>query len=236
MTNQDPTQQITALDVRSLSKSFVSGTESLCVLNNVTFRVTSGELVAITGHSGSGKSTLLHLLGTLDSPSEGEIWYQNSQPHFMSDAKLSQFRNLKLGFVFQQNNLLPEFSAIENVMMPGLMANLTRKQVLDEAKKLLDLVGLSHRLSHFPGQLSGGEQQRVAVARALINRPLLVLADEPSGNLDSANADKIHQLLVKINEVHKTTILVVTHNDHFARSLPRKMTLHDGKLVSDVSN
>jgi ABC-type lipoprotein export system ATPase subunit len=210
-----------AVEVRGLEKSYPMGDVTLQVLRGVQFSVASGELVGIVGESGSGKSTLLHLLGALDTPSAGAIFIGGKNPYTGSDATLSAFRNRHIGIVFQHNNLLPEFNAEENVMMPGLIAGGAESSLREKARKLLDRVGLLARASHYPGQMSGGEQQRTAIARALINDPLLLLADEPSGNLDSVNAANVHSLFAQLNRDLGTTILVVTHNLEFARQLPR---------------
>ncbi len=223
------------LQVVDLCKSFTLQSDTTIeVLKGIRFEVMPSELVAITGRSGSGKSTLLHLLGTLDSPTSGKVLVNGVCPHDLNDKKMSEFRNKSLGFVFQQNNLLPEFSATENVMLPSLIREESPAKARHRACELLELVGLAHRLEHYPGQLSGGEQQRIAVARALINHPLLLLADEPSGNLDSQNALNVHNLFKEINRTQGTTILIVTHNEAFANELPRRITLLDGSIQSDV--
>lgn len=223
-----------AVRVRNLKKSYPMAGGMLPVLRGVTFEVAQGELVAVVGESGSGKSTLLHLLGALDTPTSGELEVGGINPFRGSDAAVSSFRNRHIGFVFQHNNLLPEFTCIENVMMPGLIAGVSEKVLRAKASELLESVGLSHRLSHFPGMMSGGEQQRTAIARALINDPVLLLADEPSGNLDSQNAVKVHSLFGQLNSRLKTTILVVTHNIEFAHALPRRLEMRDGEIIGDV--
>ena len=222
-----------AVEVKQLKKVYQFGEQEINALNGINFTVKKGEIVAVTGESGSGKSTLLHILGTLDSPSSGEVFVDNKNPFSKNDKLISSFRNLHIGFIFQHNNLLPEFNALENVMMPGLIAGNKNKIVKEKAENLLETVGLSKRLKHYPSQLSGGEQQRVAIARALINDPVLVLADEPSGNLDSKNAYLIHDLFKEINSKYHSTILVVTHNNEFADSLPRRIRLRDGFVLSD---
>ncbi|WGL61157.1 ABC transporter ATP-binding protein [Pigmentibacter sp. JX0631] len=222
-----------AVEVKQLKKVYQFGEQEINALNGINFAVKKGEIVAVTGESGSGKSTLLHILGTLDSPSSGEIFVDYKNPFSKNDKLVSSFRNLHIGFIFQHNNLLPEFNALENVMMPGLIAGKKNKIVKEKAENLLETVGLTKRLKHYPGQLSGGEQQRVAIARALINDPVLVLADEPSGNLDSKNAYLIHDLFKEINKKYQSTILVVTHNNEFADSLPRRIRLRDGIVLSD---
>lgn len=223
-----------AVEVKNIKKKYQVGEVPVFALAGVSFQIQKGECVAVVGESGSGKSTLLHILGTLDSPSEGQILIGGENPFSGNDKQISRFRNRHVGFVFQQNNLLPEFNALENVMMPGLIAGLPTKQVRERACQLLDRVQLSKRRLHFPSQLSGGEQQRVAIARALINEPLLVLADEPSGSLDSKNAALIHALLKEINETLHATILIVTHNQDFASTLQRNIHMRDGLILTDT--
>ncbi|RDB35262.1 ABC transporter ATP-binding protein [Spirobacillus cienkowskii] len=222
-----------AIQVQNLKKTYKVGGEDLHALNNISFQVFKGEVVAVVGESGSGKSTLLHILGTLDSPTSGVIKIDNKNPFEKNDKSISVFRNLHIGFIFQHNNLLQEFTALENVMMPGLIAGRSTKDTQNKARLLLENVGLLKRQDHFPNQLSGGEQQRVAIARSLINDPVLILADEPSGNLDSKNAALIHNLFQEINQKFKTTIIVVTHNKEFAATLPRRIQLRDGNILSD---
>ncbi|MCA2961674.1 MAG: ABC transporter ATP-binding protein [Silvanigrellales bacterium] len=223
-----------AVRVSHLKKSYPMGGGLLPVLRGVSFEVAKGELVAVVGESGSGKSTLLHLLGALDTPTSGEVEVGGINPFRGSDAAVSHFRNRHIGFVFQHNNLLPEFTCLENVMMPGLIAGGSEKALRAKAAMLLESVGLTHRVTHFPGMMSGGEQQRTAIARALINDPVLLLADEPSGNLDSQNALKVHALFGELNARLKTTILVVTHNVEFAHALPRRLEMRDGEIIGDV--
>ncbi|NBW82157.1 ABC transporter ATP-binding protein [bacterium] len=222
-----------AIEVRDLRKVYTMGELQLEALAGVSFVVRTGESVAVVGESGSGKSTLLHIVGALDSPTAGTVRVGGLDPFRGSDREVSHFRNRHVGFVFQHNNLLPEFSALENVVMPGLIAGGKHETTYARAQTLLDRVGLGKRLGHYPGQLSGGEQQRVAIARALINQPLLLLADEPSGNLDSRNAANIHALFAEINRDLKTTLVVVTHNQEFAQSLPRRIEMRDGRVVAD---
>lgn len=223
-----------AVEVKNLKKTYKLGEITISALADVSFQIQKGECVGVTGESGSGKSTLLHILGTLDSPTSGYISIGDKNPFVGTDREISRFRNLHVGFVFQNNNLLAEFNALENVMMPGLIAGFSVKDVKEKAQDLLERVQLSKRMLHFPSQLSGGEQQRVAIARALINDPLLVLADEPSGNLDSQNAQRIHDLFREINDTLHSTILIVTHNQEFAATLPRKIHLRDGAILSDT--
>lgn len=222
-----------AVQVENLKKIYNFGEQNLNALDGISFKVNKGEIVAIIGESGSGKSTLLHILGTLDSPTSGKILIDGKNPFDSNDKTISSFRNLHIGFIFQHNNLLPEFNAIENIIMPGLIAGHSEKKLRIKAENLLESVGLLKRKSHFPSQLSGGEQQRVAIARALINDPILVLADEPSGNLDSKNATLIHEVFKEINHKFGSTVLVVTHNTEFAEALPRRIRLRDGLIISD---
>lgn len=222
-----------AVEVRDLRKVYAMGELTLEALCGVSFLVRRGESVAIVGESGSGKSTLLHIVGALDSPTSGYVKVGGLNPFQGTDHQVSLFRNRHVGFVFQHNNLLPEFSALENVVMPGLISGRNSGQVYRRAESLLERVGLARRMGHYPGQLSGGEQQRVAIARALINEPVLLLADEPSGNLDSRNAANIHALFAELNRDLNTTLVVVTHNQEFAQSLPRRIEMRDGRIVSD---
>lgn len=222
-----------AVQVQDLHKDYEVGAGMLPVIRGISFSIRKGEVVGVTGESGSGKSTLLHLLGALDTPTKGSLIVGGTNPFGGSDREVSLFRNRHIGFVFQHNNLLPEFSALENVMMPGLIAGHAEKTVRQRAAQLFQQVGLEHRKDHYPGQMSGGEQQRVAIARALINEPVLLLADEPSGNLDSQNASRIHTLFLELNRTLGTTVLVVTHNMEFARSLPRRLEMRDGQIVGD---
>lgn len=189
-----------------------------------------GQVAAIVGPSGCGKSTLLHVLGTLDRPDQGQVLINGTDVLQLSPKKLAAFRNHHIGFVFQFHHLLPEFSALENVAIPGWLAGRSKAVVRQEATRLLDNLGLSHRLDHKPSQLSGGEQQRVAVARALINQPAIVLADEPSGNLDSINARELHQLFFRLRDETGQTFLLVTHNEELARQCDRVWTMRDGML------
>lgn len=225
-----------AVEIHNLKKVYQFGEQEINALNGINFTVEKGEIAAVVGESGSGKSTLLHILGTLDSPSSGDILIDGKNPFTKNDKTVSSFRNLHIGFIFQHNNLLPEFNALENIMMPGLIAGIQEKKLRIKAEGLIEAVGLTKRIKHFPSQLSGGEQQRVAIARALINDPVLVLADEPSGNLDSKNAFLIHDLFKEINSKYQSTILVVTHNNEFAESLPRRIRLRDGLVLSDERN
>jgi len=225
-----------AVEVRELTKAYPMADGLLPVLSRVSFNVEKGELLAVVGESGSGKSTLLHLLGALDTPTSGTIVVGGLNPFTGADSTVSHFRNKHIGFVFQHNNLLPEFSALENVMMPGLIGGGSDKELRRKALGLLESVGLGPRAQHYPGMMSGGEQQRTALARALINDPVLLLADEPSGNLDSQNAARVHALFGELNRLYGTTIIVVTHNMEFASSLPRRLEMRDGQILRDVRN
>jgi lipoprotein-releasing system ATP-binding protein len=211
--------------VEGLEKSFQHMGRTLDVLRGIDLNIYAGQILAIVGASGAGKSTLLHCIGTLDLPSKGRIR--------LGGERLAAVRNKSIGFVFQFHHLLPEFNALENVMLPGLIQGRGRKEMEKRAGALLEEVGLSHRTSHRPGELSGGEQQRVAVARALVLDPKLLLADEPTGNLDSATSDAIHDLFFDISRRHGTTIVVVTHNSAFAESMPRVVRMRDGRVETD---
>jgi lipoprotein-releasing system ATP-binding protein len=201
------------------------------VLKGVDISIQKGEIVSIVGSSGAGKSTLLHILGTLDKPDAGEVFLNNIKVTSLSGKKLAQFRNKHIGFVFQFHHLLPEFSAIENVCIPGWIAGTKKAVVKDRASKLLGLLGLKDRMEHKPNTLSGGEQQRVAVARALINNPDVVFADEPTGNLDSANAKELHNLFFDLRKNFDQTFLIVTHNEELAQLSDRIVNMKDGKII-----
>ncbi|MCB0490066.1 MAG: ABC transporter ATP-binding protein [Cyclobacteriaceae bacterium] len=203
---------------------------ALPVLKGVSLKVEKGEVVAIVGASGAGKSTLLHILGTLDKPDAGSVKIDDNNI-FSNGMDLPKFRNKNIGFVFQFHNLLPEFSAVENVMIPALIAGTHEKQARDRAIELLELLGLKDRANHKPSEMSGGEQQRTAVARALINSPSLVFADEPSGNLDSQNASDLHQLFFKLKKELGHTFVIVTHNKEFADMADRKLMMKDGVII-----
>ena len=201
------------------------------VLRGVALEINRGEVVSIVGPSGSGKSTLLHILGTLDKADTGEVHMNDTLLTALSGNKLASFRNKHIGFVFQFHHLLPEFSALENACIPGWLAGRKKKEVIEEAEKLLKMLGLSSRLNNKPNQLSGGEQQRVAVARALINKPDIVMADEPTGNLDSANAKELHHLFFDLRKQFNQTFLIVTHNEELAQLSDRVLHMMDGKIV-----
>src|SRR5215204_5903205 len=201
------------------------------VLKGVDIDIQAGEIVSIVGPSGSGKSTLLHILGTLDKADQGEVIFNNQKINSLEGKKLADFRNRHIGFVFQFHHLLPEFSALENVCIPGWLSNKKTSEVKKRAEELLRMLGLQERLENKPNALSGGEQQRVAVARALINNPDIVFADEPSGNLDSANAKELHQLFFDLREQFNQTFLIVTHNEELAQQSDRMLTMRDGKII-----
>ncbi|WP_041383839.1 ABC transporter ATP-binding protein [Polaribacter sp. MED152] len=203
------------------------------VLKGLDLEIKKGEIVAIVGPSGAGKTTLLQILGTLDQPikeQDFELQINNTSLKNLSDKALSKFRNEHIGFIFQFHQLLPEFTALENVCIPGFIAKKEKKDVENRAKELLTFLGLSHRINHKPSELSGGEQQRVAVARALINNPSIVLADEPSGNLDSTSAKNLHELFFKLRDEFGQTFVLVTHNEELANMADRKLTMKDGKI------
>lgn len=204
------------------------------VLKGVNLEIQKGEVVSIVGPSGSGKSTLLHILGTLDQSDLGEVVMNNELISVLNGKKLAQFRNKHIGFVFQFHHLLPEFTALENVCIPGWIAGRKKNEVKEEAGKILKMLGLAERMENKPNQLSGGEQQRVAVARALINKPDIVFADEPTGNLDSANATELHQLFFDLRKQFTQTFLIVTHNEELAQLSDRVLHMKDGKIVAPI--
>ena len=204
---------------------------SLQILKGVDFEVPKGEIVSIIGASGAGKSTLLHILGTLDKPDEGVVELNGVKVSGLSGELLSVFRNQNIGFVFQFHHLLPEFTALENICIPAFIAKKAKKQAEMRAFELLDLLGLKDRAAHKPGALSGGEQQRIAVARALINNPAIILADEPSGNLDSASAQSLHQFFISLRDNFKQTFIIVTHNEGLAKISDRVVTMKDGLII-----
>ena len=219
------------LEVEGLRKSYPTGDGSVLeVLSGMTFSVDKGEVVAVVGESGAGKSTLLHLLGALDRPSEGTILFDGENIFQKDDEELARFRNTSIGFVFQFHHLLPEFTALENVAMPSLIQSKSMDSVQERAASLLDLLGLKERMTHRPGQMSGGEKQRVAVARALMNEPKLVLADEPTGNLDIQTAEILHQELIRLSRTFNQTFVIVTHNTSFAQMADRVLTIERGQI------
>ena len=218
------------LEARAVGKSYLMGRRSLEVLRNVHFTVARGEFVALRGASGAGKSTLLHLLGGLDTPTGGEIWFEGQNLARFSSLALARFRNRQVGFVFQAYHLLPELSALENVCLPARMARMEAVQAEARGRELLQRVGLAERTEHRPYELSGGEQQRVAIARALINTPALILADEPTGNLDSHTGEGIIDLLCALQAERRTTLLIATHDTRVAARAPRAVELVDGEI------
>jgi len=222
--------------VDKVKKSFVHEGREVPILKGIDLVIEQGEMLCIVGPSGAGKSTLLHMLGTLDLPSEGTIHFQGDNITAYSSARLAEFRNLRIGFVFQFHHLLPEFTALENVTMPGRIRGQRGSELESRARALLEEVGLRERLTHRPGELSGGEQQRVALARALIMNPKLVLADEPTRNLDTNTGSAMHELLFRLNKEHGTTFLVVTHSQDLASKMPRVVHMQDGRIHSDQRN
>ena len=212
------------IEVKEIEKSY----GSLQVLKKVSLSIENSKVVTIVGPSGAGKSTLLHIIGTLDKPDRGEVVIDGVNLNSLSDDKLAEFRNRHIGFVYQFHHLLPEFTALENVAMPALIAGKSRKEAFKRAQELLDFLKLADRVGHKPAQLSGGEQQRVSVARALMNNPELILADEPSGNLDTENARKLHDLFFVLRDTFKQTFVIVTHNEELAQLSDRKIVLQDG--------
>src|ERR1035437_5718946 len=214
-----------------LTKVFRSGTTNLVLFENLSFQVKKGELVAIVGDSGSGKSTLLHILGALDRPSEGDVYFAELRLAKLGEAAAAEFRNRELGFVWQFHYLLPEFTAVENIAMPLLVRGLSRREAEQQALHWLQEVGLTDRASHRSGELSGGEQQRVALARALITRPKILMADEPTGDLDNRTADVVFNLIARLHRDYRLTSLIVTHNLGFARRCDRVLRLERGRVV-----
>lgn len=221
--------------ISKLRKSYVLGDRTVDVLNDVNLELLKGDMVSVMGASGVGKSTFLQILGTLDVPTSGSIQFHGRELTAMSGPELAQFRNQHIGFVFQFHHLLPDFTALENVMMPALIAGRTGRAMQQNAKDMLGRVGLAKRTAHRPSELSGGEQQRVALARALVLGPTLVLADEPTGNLDRHTGEKVHELFVEINREMGTTLLIVTHNPELARMMPRQLSMLDRGQLVDAS-
>jgi lipoprotein-releasing system ATP-binding protein len=218
--------------LRNLSKEYVDGPRVVRVLSGLDLEIGRGERVAIVGESGVGKSTLLHILGTLDRPTGGEVWFDGENLTSKSDRELANFRNREVGFIFQFHHLLPDFSALENVMMPALIAGTPTESARRRATQLLERVGLAERLTHRPGELSGGEQQRVAVARAIVQEPRAVLADEPTGNLDPATGAGVQSLLLELNREHDITLVVVTHSASLAGAMDRTLRLRAGQIAT----
>ena len=221
------------IDIKGITKSF----GSLQVLKGIDLHIDKGEVVSIVGPSGAGKTTLLQIIGTLDKPDSGQIIIDGTDVSSLSRKKLSEFRNQHIGFVFQFHQLLPEFTALENIMIPAFIAGKSRGEAKKKAEELLDFMGLSDRAGHKPSELSGGEKQRVAVARALINNPAVILADEPSGSLDSKNKEELHQLFFNLRDKFGQTFVIVTHDEHLARITDRTIAMRDGMLeTADSSN
>lgn len=225
--NFEPFRWQSVIVAENIHKSY----GDLHVLKGVNCSIDQGEVVSIVGPSGAGKSTLLHILGTLDIPDSGKVLFNGTAPSFSKQKQLAAFRNRHIGFVFQFHHLLPEFTAHENVAIPGFIAQRPRKEVEQRALELLDLMGLKNRAKHFPSEMSGGEQQRVAVARALINDPNVVLADEPSGNLDSQSAEDLHRLFFALRDDLGQSFVIVTHNKELAEKTDRRLTMYDGQIV-----
>ncbi|MCP3101408.1 ABC transporter ATP-binding protein [Myxococcus sp. K15C18031901] len=219
------------LSIRNVFKSYFLHGKRIDVLRAVSLDLEKGELVSLVGASGAGKSTFLHVLGTLDAPAAGEVFFEDRSVFSMNDAEIAEFRNRTIGFVFQSHYLLPEFTALENVAMPALIQRRERAGAYAYARELLERVGLGQRVDHRPGELSGGEAQRVALARALVLKPAILLADEPTGNLDPATGEGIHQLLRDVNRELGITAVVVTHNETLARSMPRRLRLAGGQVT-----
>ncbi len=216
------------LQARGIKKSY----GNLQILKGVDLDVKTGEIITIIGASGAGKSTLLHIIGTLDHPDHGIVRLNNVDVHTLSTKKLSAFRNEQIGFIFQFHHLLPEFTSLENICIPAFIAGKSKKDAENKAFELLDLLGLSDRANHKPSELSGGEQQRVAVARAMVNNPAIILADEPSGNLDSNNAENLHHLFVNLRDTLNQTFVIVTHNENLANLADRKVLMKDGQIIN----
>ncbi len=219
------------IECRGIEKTYHDGTRELRILRGVDLVVREGESLAISGPSGVGKSTLLHIMGTLDKPTAGEVLFRGTAYANTSRAVINKIRNENIGFVFQFYHLLPEFTALENVMMPAISMGKTRVSCRPRAEELLEKVGLAERMTHKPGMLSGGEQQRVAIARALFNKPSVVMADEPTGNLDERTGTGITELLWKLNDSEKMTLVIVTHDESLARHADRWVHLHEGKTI-----
>jgi lipoprotein-releasing system ATP-binding protein len=225
-----PFQSFTMIKAENIHKHY----GDLHVLKGVSLTIKSSEVVSIVGASGAGKTTLLHILGTLDQASKdsGDIIINETNINKLSSKELAAFRNKNIGFIFQFHQLLPEFTALENVCIPAFIKGTPKAEAEKRAKELLDFLGLSHRHDHKPNELSGGEQQRVAVARALVNNPLIIFADEPSGNLDSTTADNVHSLFFRLRDEFKQTFVIVTHNEEFADMADRKLVMSDGRIIS----
>lgn len=224
------------LQCKQICKSYDEGPKPITVLDNVSFSIGEGEQVAILGSSGSGKSTLLHLLGALDKPNSGTVLFQGEDIYRYRESQQAKFRNQNLGFVYQQHHLLPEFTAIENTAMPLMIAGQSKSDALQKAQQILERVGLAERAEHKPAALSGGERQRVAIARALVANPKLVLADEPTGNLDDKTGDSVYELLLDLKKEFSTSFIIVTHDTKLAAKLDRTLKLSNGKLSDEENN
>jgi len=219
------------IEAIQVHKSFKTEAGELKILRDINLTIAEGEMLGIIGASGAGKSTLLHILGALDKPSSGKVLFQGKDVFSLDDASLAEFRNSSIGFVFQFHHLLPEFNSIENVMLPGLISSRPYKETENRAKKILEELGLSKRLKHRPGELSGGEQQRVAVARALLQNPKIVLADEPTGNLDTTTGNALFDLFIELNRKNRTTFVIVTHNKTLSDHCHRVLEMADGRFA-----
>jgi len=228
MNDPQPNNELTVTD---LSKSFPTADEPLQVLKNLSLELNGGDSVAIVGPSGSGKSTLLQILGTLDHPDSGQVMIDGVDPFKLDEKKLAAFRNQKIGFVFQDHHLLPQLTVIENVLIPSIADGKPSKDDLQRATELIDSIGLSDRLGHLPSELSGGERERVAIARSLLMNPTLILADEPTGNLDRTTADAVTELLIELQQAQDAILITVTHSDALANAMKRRLELVDGQLV-----
>jgi len=220
--------------IRGITKTFSLGAKSVEALRGIDLDINKGELVCIMGASGAGKSTFLHILGTVERPTSGQVTYEGRDIFGMDDEELSEFRNKNIGFVFQFHHLLPDFTALENTIMPALIGGVGMKEAKEMALEILKNLGLQDRIDHKPSELSGGEQQRVAIARALIMKPSLLLADEPTGNLDTASGNLVFDMLLKMSDLYKTTLVLVTHNDAFSKSMPRLIRMRDGLIEEDI--
>ncbi len=214
------------IEIKNLFKSY----DSLQILKGINMRIEPSEIVSIVGASGAGKTTLLQIIGTLDKPNKGEVWIKEKNVFTMNERQLAAFRNKEIGFIYQFHNLLAEFTAIENVCIPAFIAGEGKKEAMKDAEELFEILQIKERIHHKPSELSGGEQQRVAVARALINKPSIILADEPSGNLDSQNAKELHSLFFKLREIYKQTFVIVTHNEELAAMSDRELVMKDGMI------
>jgi lipoprotein-releasing system ATP-binding protein len=225
-----------AIQLNGISRTYTINSAQVQALRGIDLQIKRGEMVAITGRSGAGKSTLLHIIGTLDRPTSGELWLNGTDVSKMDDGAVSRFRNKSVGFVFQMNNLLPEFTAVENVMMPGIIAGLPRIAMQKRSVELLDALGLGGRTDHRPSELSGGEQQRVAIARAMVLSAPILVADEPTGNLDKSTSAMIQELLLGVVKNYGVTLVLVTHDLELAKKLPRQIVIEDGKLIRDSAS